>query len=495
MIGADRAGGALGRPGSAAPRSDSAARLRAIRAHYRGRGTRRSRGDLAYALYCGILVAAAIAFPLGRAVVVGLGDTAAGVTLGDPDATTIVAACLGAVLALTMWIGRLIGPVLISPFFVVLLGATDIPRSRSLRAAMGRTTGLIILALTATGGVAAGAGVRAGVAGPADLLWWCVSLAGYGTIVSVAWLAARALPSRISAAAGSALVIATILSFIFPALLVATPWGWASAAWIEQPGRWPGALMLSSVAGAASAVPWLLNRLELSRVAADAEQTSQVRQAAIAGDLSIGIGGLRAAPFTGRRLHAVRGSSLPLALVGSDLVASLRTPDRTLIGFVSLTLAAGLAGQASALPLGWALGGLAGGLAYAAIGVFCDGLRHAAAARATPALYGVTDRRLSSLHLGLPVVAAILALTIAAPIASAVGGAEPAALTVTAIATLAGAALTRLYDARKGPMPLELMNPVPTPAGDASGMIMALWQIDALVGSVLIGAVSITLLS
>ncbi|MBM7027070.1 hypothetical protein JS515_15265, partial [Clavibacter sp. DM3] len=46
----------------------------------------------------------------------------------------------------------------------------------------------------------------------------------------------------------------------------------------------------------------------------------------------------------------------------------------------------------------------------------------------------------------------------------------------------------RAFDAAKGPLPLEVMAPVVTPAGDASPLVIAAWQADALLlagGSVL----------
>jgi hypothetical protein len=48
--------------------------------------------------------------------------------------------------------------------------------------------------------------------------------------------------------------------------------------------------------------------------------------------------------------------------------------------------------------------------------------------------------------------------------------------------------VVRAFDAAKGPLPLEVMAPVVTPAGDASALVIAAWQADALVlsgGSVL----------
>jgi hypothetical protein len=49
--------------------------------------------------------------------------------------------------------------------------------------------------------------------------------------------------------------------------------------------------------------------------------------------------------------------------------------------------------------------------------------------------------------------------------------------------------LVRVYDSAKGPLPLVLMAPVPTPAGDASALVIAAWQADAVIlACVVVGA-------
>src|SRR5699024_3232904 len=47
----------------------------------------------------------------------------------------------------------------------------------------------------------------------------------------------------------------------------------------------------------------------------------------------------------------------------------------------------------------------------------------------------------------------------------------------------------RARDAAKGPMPLSLMTPIPTPQGDLSVLSVLVWQADALLLAVLAGAV------
>ena len=117
----------------------------------------------------------------------------------------------------------------------------------------------------------------------------------------------------------------------------------------------------------------------------------------------------------------------------------------------------------------------AGLLAFAALGAFADGFREAADTAGRPALYGRTPGQLLLLHLPLP----LLAGAIVPPVAAMIAGSS---LRDAAFVATIGVVLVtvRAYDATKGPMPIELMMPVPTPAGDASAIGMWAWQTDAL---------------
>jgi len=123
----------------------------------------------------------------------------------------------------------------------------------------------------------------------------------------------------------------------------------------------------------------------------------------------------------------------------------------------------------------WVLALGAGLLALAALGAFADGFREAADTAGRPALYGRTPGQLLLLHLPLP----LLAGAIVPPVAAMIAGSS---LRDAAFVATIGVVLVtvRAYDATKGPMPIELMMPVPTPAGDASAIGMWAWQTDAL---------------
>ena len=51
--------------------------------------------------------------------------------------------------------------------------------------------------------------------------------------------------------------------------------------------------------------------------------------------------------------------------------------------------------------------------------------------------------------------------------------------------------LIRAYDSAKGPLPVLLLTPVPSPFGDLSSLNVSLWQADALLIAVVVGALGV----
>lgn len=478
-------------------------RLRAMRRGYRRRDDRLSRGDLAYAVYCGVLITAAVAVPIGRGVVIGLGGSAIGPTLVGEGSQAVAGVILGWLLGLMAWWGRMIGPVQVSPFFAMLLGGTDMPRRRTLLPAMLRAAGVVVLVICSIAALLSGAAVYAGGATLAAAASFTAMAGGYAVIASGVWLAARALPARVTGIAGAALLGLTVLTWLVPGLLAISPWGWVAQSWLDIPGPDLVVPLIALATAALISVPWLLGRLSVEQLAVDGEHMSGLRSAAMSGDVGIGLGGIRATPIIGRRIRAFsgrgggRGRWPAVQIVRSDAVGALRTVDRAGVAAITLAAAAGLAAAAPSIPTGWAAGAIAGGVAFACLGAFFDGVRHAAQARGTPAMFGLTDRKLTGIHLTWPAVVGVAVAAVGA-VSAFVGAGDLSAARGTAAvgAVLISAGLARLYYVRKPPMPLELMTPVPTPGGgDASGLIMVLWQVDALLVSMIAGGIAVSLLS
>ena len=119
-------------------------------------------------------------------------------------------------------------------------------------------------------------------------------------------------------------------------------------------------------------------------------------------------------------------------------------------------------------------------LAYLGVSVVCDGVRHAAALGRVSTQYGCSDLTLLALNGAWPLVAAV-GLTAAG---AAVAGA-PVGLAAVVAALAVG---VRVSDALKGPMPVDLLVPVVTPAGDVSALGRAVWLAD---GPLLVAAVGV----
>src|SRR5699024_6273432 len=125
----------------------------------------------------------------------------------------------------------------------------------------------------------------------------------------------------------------------------------------------------------------------------------------------------------------------------------------------------------------WIPAAVGAGISYAALGVFTDGLRHAAETAAAPPLYRYSTAGLYGLHAILPALWAIACTLIGASLAPA-GTSLGLVISMGSLALFVVAA--RVYDSAKGPLPPVLLTPISTPAGDLSGLLVIAWQADAL---------------
>lgn len=473
------------------------ARLRAARTVRRERDGRPAPGEIAYGVYVAALLAAIIGVPVIRAIVLSLMGAPARAALFDPAAATLLALAAGALLAGALLAGRARGPVLTDPFQAWVLTSLELRGRTTLGPAFVRSAGAAVLALTALAGLVC---LALGLGGdvPATALWGFLGASALFAVLTVtAWLAGQALPAlavRLGAL-GIALLVAG--SAVAPAaVLPYTPWGWLGASWpASAVGTAPGdaalaaGLALALVAALAlCAVPALLDRISPATALRQANRWQAALTLARTGDAAATSAAFGAPGTRGRRLHLALPRLLPLAALSRDALVALRRPTRTIVGAVALTLAGGLLG-AAAQRADSVVPALAGSLlAFLALGPFCDGLRHAADAAGRPPLLGVSVRADAAMHTLLPLAAAIVFGGSGALLLGA-GSAAP-----WAVASIACLVLVRAMDAAKGPLPIELLMPVPTPMGDASVMVIALWQSDAILLALLVaGGLSIAL--
>lgn len=463
-------------------RVEARRRLRAARAVWRLRPEHPTFRDHAYLVYVTLLVAAVVAGPLVRAVVLTLALPESLALLGSPAAATVVSVCGAATWIGALALGRSRGPVVPPPFIAQTLSDSVIPPALAWGGRALRAMGAAVVLLTMLAAlVCSGFLVTAGGAGTPFI----VGAALFAIPAAVLWLAGQALPSRATTAIGVALAAWAALGL---ATAVFTPWGALAALWtdaaVATPYASPSAVTIPMIPGipavtaialaAVACVPVLLRRLSPRVVLAHARRWEAMTLLARTGDLAGAAGRLRPPPAVGRRWRMPLTRPLWWATVQRDAVAAARNPARLLVALLTLAAAGALWGWMPGLPtsLAWIAGLPAALLCFAALGPLCDGVRDAADSAGRPALFGPPPGRLMVLHLVFPALAVV---TISAVAAAFAGGSwlAAAALGLFVLAV-------RAMDAAKPPLPIELLMPVPTPAGDASGMFVLLWQSDAL---------------
>jgi hypothetical protein len=485
---------------------DTARMLRAVRAIRCARAEGSSRGDVVYAVYAGVMVAAIIGVPIVRAIVLYLAEPAASAVLVDVGPTvsgTVFALACAAFVAL----GGVRGPALLSSFLVFAVAGGGHPRRRTLLRPVVRS----VLALAVAGAPIAllPALVVAGVgdAPVGGALAFAAAGALVGVVCSGCWL----LGQRVSSAVRAWVVVGVLATWsvwvAVPGAAGVLPWGWfaslfpagiasgaGAAAWVGPALGGLGVL----AAAALAMIPVLLDGLRGPALLAQAQRWQTAGTLAFTGDLAMAMGEFRAVPRRGRRLVAIGGGGLALMFARRDLVGSLRTPARFALacagclGFgLLITVAVGASG-----PGVWIAACAAAIVGFLALGVWSDGFRHVAEVAAAPPLYGVSTLRLLGLHAALPVVGGVVFSAAGVGVGSVLWGEVLGAGDVwpalaAAVLSVLLLVLVRVYDSAKGPLPLTLMAPVPTPAGDASALVVAVWQADAVILSGVVVGVTV----
>ncbi|PFG37092.1 hypothetical protein ATL41_1840 [Flavimobilis soli] len=440
----------------------------------------RSLSDVAYLVYVVVLTAFIVLGPGVRALwLLATGD--AGVAaLSDPSMPAAWAVVSGCAWLLAFVAGVERGPALRPPFLTGVLGDADASRARAFGGPVLRATATLAVAGAVAPLLPALALVDAGLARPRDVAALALAGALAGLLVATAWLAGQVL--RATTVGWTAVV--ALAAGVATALV---GW-WRWAPWALVASVWPGSgLPAASVVAAAAAVlvvVWLglrgLERVETRRLVGQAVRAQRAQLLVTALDLPAAGEVYRALPTAGRRLSALRQVPGLVAVLLVPVTASVRTPWRLAAGLTTLVAAgaaSGLVVPGTALHVGPVVSAV---LAYLGVSVVCDGVRHAAALGRVSTQYGCSDLTLLALNGAWPLVAAV-GLTAAG---AAVAGA-PVGLAAVVAALAVG---VRVSDALKGPMPVDLLVPVVTPAGDVSALGRAVWLAD---GPLLVGAVGV----
>ncbi|WP_285024647.1 hypothetical protein [Plantibacter sp. ME-Dv--P-122b] len=524
--------------------------LRAGRAVLAARDGRPRVTDVAFVVYAALLVALIVGAPLVRFAVLGLiePDAAGVVAAVRPGVVALLSAIATIVVVLG---GRTRGPVVPRPAAVQFLADSPLPRRLTLRRPFVASTlalvGLLVLVAGVVGlsrllvpgeraavsvGVAADTASVIGMTGPtvpAAVVAFVIGAVGFSLLLAVAWLLGQRGSRRTVAAVVIVAGVGGVLGLLVPGMLLVSPWGWLGLLWSPVAGGieamvlgsalatgdwaglftrggggwfasvgvpvswWPAVALVVLGAVSLLLVPRALDGLRSGPLLDQALRWQRVGMMLQSGDASGAVGGLRASPTSGRRVPLRMTGPFWLVVLRRSIVGARRTPGRVALGSLTLAASGAAVGLSFGLPDGvrWMLAVPAAFLAYLAVGVWCDAVRHGVESAGTPTLYGRSPRSL------------VLAGAVAPLLAAVVIGGIGALLGVLASAAPGGMALLqplgwwlllavwivvlRTFDATKGPLPILLLMPVPTPFGDASSLNVLLWQSDAILLALLVG--------
>lgn len=437
----------------------------AVRATLRQWNKRSRRGsDIAYLVYISILVGAIVLVPLIRAAWLLLSEPAAIAVLTAPWFGDIAVAA--SLVLMSAACAPWAAPAVRRAFLARVLSDAPAPFALSFGAPVVRWWLVAVVAAGAVAALVHGVLLSASAGSGLALVCATVSAIAAATLATVCAVAAQR-----SATVGNALSVG--LMALAATVVVFSP----AVAVFSQP---IGAMSLGVLALiAACCVPSLLNSTQPHALLA----ASVRRDAAVVGftlmDASVLGDAVRDVPRGRRRRSAVPRVPRALAFAVSAAVGAARTPLRLARGLIVL---AGGFTLAAAAPSAWTVG-LAAALVYLGIGACMTGVEQAALAARTPAVFGVSDVTLLARHAIFPAV--VLA---AASLIGLAGG--PTGLGVALIVGVA-VLVARVFAALTPPAPLELLLPMPTPAGDVGAFLRLLW---ALQGPIFAAALSIALL-
>lgn len=467
--------------------------LAAVRQVWAGRSQARTRADTLYLVYLGVLSALVLGLPGLRSVGSLLDRPDVLPVLLHPSAPMMLGALLLALGAVMVMLGAVRGPALLSPFLTSSLATSGLRRRTVLWRPFLRALLVPVLGAMIAAGAVLTTLMSAGAADGADT-WSVVAAAGAGMLLGALWLsgqllapgARRLLAGGLLAAAATAALAPAVREGgnLLPGLDAPHPLTAGSSV--------PGAVALL-VAGVAAVVAGvlLLDRLRGAVLREQAQRWEAMATSATSGDLVAASGALRPPPSAGRRLRAIGPHPLVLLYARRDAVAWLRSPERFLGGvLVGLGASALLCGSALLTgPLAAGAVVLGSVALWGASGTLVDGIRHGVHTLGAPTLFGQSAARQMLLHCLAPLLMLTALAVAGGGVVTLLAGGAPVTALLLPVLLAPVLVVAQARDATKGPMPLELMTPMPTPQGDVAVLRMLAWQSDALLLALLCGAV------
>ncbi|GAA1549547.1 MULTISPECIES: hypothetical protein [Brevibacterium] len=398
----------------------------------------------------------------------------------------------GLVSLVALAVGELRGPIAPGRFEATVRLQSPQPRWRSL----GPTS---LRAFVATALVLGAAGLALGAAGSISLDW-SVGTVGWmglgGVVLGMACADARLIgqakvaPLRAwcSSVLGATSVLAIIYDVFAVAILVEIGLLALSAPWL---------------------IPFCLTRLRTETVLRHSALAEAASTLTRTGDWSAASRGHRSAPSTGRAMRVLPRwwtAAVPRTPWGLWLSA-WRAPRRPLLGILLIALGALLIGcgislderlDSSAPDLALVMLVLAAALTliHLGFGAFTDSLEFVAETAGCAPLFRLTAgamlTRSGAAYTTLMLVLTLPLICLLGALVTGSRGLWDPSLGGTLVLGLIQIAAARIHAATKGPLPVQMTTPIPTPAGDISVLMILAWQFDAVAYGPLAAAVIVT---
>lgn len=492
----------------------------AVRVVLRRRGARFDVGDASYRVYIAIMLVIIVVAPIVRAGLLWLRaelPATSGVAAGGEGSPSAVAPVLTVATALLCLAGSRIGPARAGLPQLDLLHVTPVSRARLLGPSVARWLGVGALVGLLAAAVAVAARALRGEFEVGLAVALPLALASIGLLAAAAPLVGQLGPRARALAALLLGALAAAQWWTARALDgagLADPW--SIAARLLSDASTQPLLAVVPVAAAVAMIAWtpaIAARLRWEALREQALRWDTVQTLVVAGDPSAGLARLGAPVRWGRRIRFRPGRGLTGAIAARDLLGVVRAPGRSLLALGGASAAGALWAAAlgafdpSSIPeasaegrfllpyVGSALLGAASLLlAYLSSSAWCRGMAAAAQGSGSPPLLPVSPASLIARHLVVPAVLTAVALGAGALLGAAAGGligphVRSAPLALLSAVLVAGVVVAmRAAAALKGTIPLRLLAPVPTPAGDMAGVNVLMWTLDGPIAVLFLGA-------
>lgn len=457
-----------------------------------GERRRPSAREVRYRIYACVMLAITVGAPVARAATLwAAGRLPAEATAIPPETVLAIVAALAVLAGLCVAGGAHIGPARASLPDLDLLFATPGSRARRLARAVVRTGAWCALLGAACGGV-----LGAALTASSGFAPWH-SLPVLGGAATGLLLALAALVGQhgrtVRAAVSGGLLAGGATAGVLAAGGVAAALGAAPSLGLAV----LAAVLLLGAAGALGA-PALMRSLGIETLRSQALLHRAVAAAALTADSRTALARLGAPVRFGRSLswrpHRSRSGPLRgLRLIAvRDLVGLMRTPLRTILAVCAAGLGGALAamailGSAAPLPVP-VLGAAATLMTSAGASGLMRGYRAAADGAGGALLLPYPVPSLLVAHLAVPATLVLGAAAAAAWAAAGAMGLSPLLTTGIAIGVGACGVAVAAATALQGPLPMRMLAPVQTPAGDASGLVVLGWMLSGPIAAALSGA-------